>query len=278
MMTTSLRSAAHAAWRESDVDNKLASALLLHGYWESGVIGAYSHGPAPDDADPGRPERPELVEPLRVKQRSMHTPEGRAALVHAIAHIEFNAVNLALDAVWRFDGMPRAYYVDWLKVAAEEAQHFALLADHLDTLGFRYGDFPAHDGLWDVARRTTHDVLARMALVPRLLEARGLDASPAVREKLAGAGDNAGAAIIDLILAEEIGHVAIGNRWYHWLCGQRNLDPLETFMTLLKQHNAPPFKGDWNEAARIAAGFTAEEIEALRLFAASKSQTEETKP
>lgn len=269
---TSLRASAYAAWRESDIEAKLAPALILHGYWDSGVTSQYSHGPAPADTDPGRPAQPELVHPSQLTPRSMGSEEGRAALVHAIAHIEFNAVNLALDAVWRFDGMPRAYYTDWLKVAAEEAQHFSLLADHLRTLGFRYGDFPAHDGLWDVAKRTSHDVLARMALVPRLLEARGLDASPSIRAKLAGAGDTTGAAIIDVILADEIGHVAIGNRWYHWLCGQRNLDPMETFVSLLREHDAPPFRGDWNEAARIAAGFTADEIEALRLFADSQKR------
>jgi uncharacterized ferritin-like protein (DUF455 family) len=267
---TSLRTAAHAAWRETDVGNKLATALILHGYWSSGAIAEYAFDPAPTEDDPGRPPQPELVHPSKVAQRSMQTEEGRAALVHAIAHIEFNAINIALDAVWRFGGMPRAYYTDWLKVAAEEAQHFALLAEHLNKLGHRYGDFPAHDGLWDVARRTTHDVLARMALVPRLLEARGLDASPSIREKLAGAGDTEGAAIIDVILADEIGHVAIGNRWYHWLCGKRNLDPLETFLTLLREHKAPPFRGEWNEAARLAAGFTSDEIEALRLFADSQ--------
>ncbi|GAB3099151.1 ferritin-like domain-containing protein [Cupriavidus yeoncheonensis] len=210
---------------------------------------------------PGRPPRPELVPPQQVeRRRSLHTDAGRAALIHALCHIEFNAINLALDAVWRFAGMPADYYRDWLRVADEEAFHFTLLADHLGTLGFGYGDFPAHNSLWEMCDRTAGDVLARMALVPRTLEARGLDASPPVRAKLAGAGDHAAAAIIDIILRDEVGHVAIGNHWYRWLCAQRGLDPVSTYAALAHQHRAPKLRGPFNLDARRAAGFDEDEL------------------
>ena len=184
-------------------------------------------------------------------------------MIHALAHIEFNAINLALDAVWRFPGMPGDYYVDWLCVAAEEALHFSLLDAHLRTLGFAYGDFPAHNSLWDMAEKTSGDVLARIALVPRTMEARGLDASPAVRAKLAQAGDEAAAAILDIILCDEIGHVAVGNRWFGWLCAERSLDPLKTYPQLAAAYKAPQPRGPFNLEARRAAGFSEEELAAL---------------
>ena len=232
---------------------------------DSGRLGTEDHidvdGALPALPIPGRPPRPELVPPQQVeRRRSLHTDAGRAALIHALCHIEFNAINLALDAVWRFAGMPADYYRDWLRVADEEAFHFTLLADHLGTLGFGYGDFPAHNSLWEMCDRTAGDVLARMALVPRTLEARGLDASPPVRAKLAGAGDHAAAAIIDIILRDEVGHVAIGNHWYRWLCAQRGLDPVATYAALAQQHRAPKLRGPFNLDARRAAGFDEDEL------------------
>lgn len=212
---------------------------------------------------PGRPLQPLLVAPLLVPRRSMASVEGRAVLLHALAHIEFNAINLALDAIWRFGDMPAQYYSDWLQVAAEEALHFSLLATHLQAQGFQYGDFPAHDSLWELVERTRHDVLARMALVPRTMEARGLDASPPMRAKLAQAGDHAAAAILDIILRDEIGHVAVGNRWYGWLCQQRDLNPMQTYAQLALQYRAPTLRGPFNMAARRAAGFTEAELAAL---------------
>jgi len=195
----------------------------------------------------------------------MHTTEGRAALIHALAHIEFNAINLALDAIWRFSGMPHEYYLDWLHVATEEALHFSLLDAHLQTLGYRYGDFPAHNGLWEMAEKTADDVLARIALVPRTLEARGLDASPPLRAKLAQAGDQAAAEILDIILRDEIGHVAIGNRWYNWLCAMRGFDPVSTYALLAAQYKAPALRGPFNLDARRAAGFSETELAALSI-------------
>jgi uncharacterized ferritin-like protein (DUF455 family) len=212
---------------------------------------------------PGRPDRPALVAPVAVAPRDVATREGRAALLHALAHIEFNAINLALDAIWRFPAMPRAYYFDWLRVAAEEALHFRLLCGRLATLDRAYGDFPAHDGLWEAAQATRGDVLARMAVVPRILEARGLDASPQIRRKFAGAGDLESAAAIDVILRDEIGHVAIGNRWFHYLCRERDLDPAEAGHALAARYGAPKARPPLNLEARRAAGFRPDELEAL---------------
>ena len=217
----------------------------------------------PQQPIPGRPQQPELVAPRLLKHRSMVTPEGRATLIHAMAHIEFNAINLALDALWRFPNMPRAYYTDWLMVAGEEALHFSLLAEHLQNLGYQYGDFPAHNSLWEMADKTKHDILARIALVPRTMEARGLDATPQVRAKLAQAGDMAAATIMDRILQDEIGHVLVGNRWYAYLCEQRGLEPITTYRQLATQYAAPVLRGPFNLEARKAAGFSEVELTAL---------------
>jgi uncharacterized ferritin-like protein (DUF455 family) len=212
---------------------------------------------------PGIPLKPELVPPLQLPKRSMRTVEGRAALIHALAHIEFNAINLALDAIWRFENMPENYYRDWLKVASEEAYHFGLLNAHLQTLGFTYGDFSGHNSLWEMVDRTKDDVLARMALVPRTMEARGLDAIPALRIKLAQAGDVAAAEILDITLRDEVGHVLIGNVWFNWLCWQQKLEPIATFERLCKQYSAPKLKPPFNLEARRSAGFSEAELARL---------------
>jgi uncharacterized ferritin-like protein (DUF455 family) len=212
---------------------------------------------------PGRPSLPRLVPASALPRRTPFTSAGRAALLHAVAHIEFNAINLALDAVWRFAGMPGAYYRDWLRVAAEEAHHYTLLADHLATLGHAYGDFDAHDGLWSMTERTAGDLTARMALVPRTLEARGLDATPPMQARLAQAGDLRAVEILDVILRDEVGHVAVGNRWYRWLCERDGLDPVRHYAVLAAQHGAPRPRPPFNHGARRAAGFTAAEIDAL---------------
>ncbi len=215
---------------------------------------------------PGCPARPELRSHLDVPKRSAFTTEGLAALLHAVTHIEFNAINLALDAIWRFGGMPRQYYLDWLTVAAEEAHHFSLLRAHLQSLGYDYGDFPAHTGLWDMTKKTKLDVLARMALVPRTLEARGLDATPPMQAKLRKVGTPhalRAMEILDIILRDEIGHVAIGNHWYRHLCSQRGLDPVTHYAVLAQQYNAPRIKGPLNLEARRKAGFEDAELTLL---------------
>lgn len=257
----------HAALRwlvESDVRLKVGGVMSLAKAWLHGEIMLAADAIlSTKQVIPGRPPLPVLVSPLTVKHRSMHTAEGRAALIHALAHIEFNAINLALDAIWRFAEMPRDYYADWLRVAGEEALHFSLLAAHLQSLGFKYGDFTAHNGLWEMAEQTQGDILARIALVPRTLEARGLDVSPQMRAKLAQAGDIAGAEILDVILRDEIGHVKIGNRWYGWLCKARGLDPIATYKELAVQYKAPQLRGPFNREARLLAGFTEAELDAL---------------
>jgi uncharacterized ferritin-like protein (DUF455 family) len=261
---TELRHAALHSLAEPEVEAKVAGVMLLAQAWQRGDIMLIADEVVSSNHPiPGRPPRPELVPPLSVKHRSMRTVEGRAALIHALAHIEFNAINLALDAIWRFPGMPREYYADWLQVAAEEALHFSLLSAHLQSQGFHYGDFPAHNSLWDMAEKTRGDILARIALVPRTLEARGLDASPPVRAKLAQAGDIAAAHILDIILRDEIGHVAIGNRWYGWLCAERGLEPVATYAALAERYKAPPLRGPFNLEARRAAGFSETELAAL---------------
>ncbi len=209
---------------------------------------------------PGRPLRPALLPARQVPSRSAFTPPGRAALLHSIAHIEFNAINLALDAAFRFEGLPVEFYVDWLRVASEEALHFSLLCEHLASLGCAYGDFDAHDGLWMMTQRTAGDVVARMALVPRTLEARGLDATPPLQAKFARAGDRRTVEILDIILRDEIGHVAIGNHWYRWLCRRDGHDPIAYYSQLAERYEAPKLRPPFNLGAREAAGFTAEEL------------------
>lgn len=219
----------------------------------------------------GRPVAPELVHPRKVPTRQVSSEEGRGMLLHALAHIEFNAINLALDLVVNFPGMPEDFYWDWLKVAREEAYHHQLLSDRLNDYGLSYGYYPAHDGLWQMAEKTRPSILARLALVPRLLEARGLDVSPAIRKKLADAGDQASAEILDIILRDEIGHVAIGNRWYNFLCDQQGLDPIAAFEKCLADFNAPSPRSPFNYPAREQAGFSAEEMDWLLMLEAEQT-------
>ncbi len=259
-----LREASLFCLAECSATDKAAGVRQLAQDWRAGVMVLDNHRVMEAAAFiPGRPDKPELVAPRNVKRRSMVTNEGRAILIHALVHIEFNAINLALDAIWRFADMPNEYYSDWLQVADEEALHFSLLANHLQLMGYTYGDFPAHGSLWEMVKKTEGDVLARMALVPRTMEARGLDAVPVLRNKLAQAGDLAAAAIMDVILRDEIGHVAIGNKWYGYLCKQRCLEPLNTYARLAKLYAAPVLRGPFNMPARRAAGFTEQELAAL---------------
>ena len=261
-IATELRAGALCCLIQTGSAAKVAGVQALASAWRAGGLALDRAVALSADGAvvPGRPAQPELVSPLQVKHRSMRTDEGRAAMIHALAHIEFNAINLALDVIWRFPDMPEAFYVDWLQVASEEAYHFSLLAAHLQVLGYAYGGFPAHNSLWDMAEKTRQDILARIALVPRTMEARGLDAAPPVRNKLAQAGDQAAAEILDIIMRDEIGHVAIGNRWYGWLCKQRGLDPIATFADLSREFKAPVMRGPFNMTARRAAGFTEEEL------------------
>lgn len=209
---------------------------------------------------PGRPDKPELVQPTTIKSRSVRSKDGHAGLIHALAHIELNAIDLACDLTFRFAGMPDEFYLDWMNVAKEEALHFTLLRDHLHSLGYEYGSFPAHNSLWEMAERTKHDILARISLVPRTMEARGLDASPPIKAKLVSIGDTVGAEVLDVILRDEIGHVFVGNKWYSYLCKQRGLDPVSTYSELATKYSAPRPRGPFNLEARKAAGFTDDEL------------------
>ena len=217
---------------------------------------------------PGRPERPTLVDPRQLPHRGLGSHEGRAALVHAVAHIEFNAINLAWDAVHRFAGMPDAYYRDWTRIADDEARHFGMLVERLSELGFAYGDFDAHDGLWDMARRTSHSCLERMALVPRVLEARGLDVTPGMIARLRNAGDASSAAVLAQILEEEVAHVAAGSRWFAWCCARAGVDPASTFTRLVDTHLVGKVRGPFNVPARLRAGFSTGELAAIEAAAA----------
>ena len=246
----------------ADPTAKAQAARALFADLEAATIDTDATFDEPPDL-PGRPPAPRLVPAKQVPMRSPFTVPGRAALLHAITHIEFNAINLALDAVWRFAGLPAAFYRDWLGVASEEALHFTLLREHLVSLGCDYGDFEAHDGLWSMTRRTAHDVTARMALVPRTLEARGLDATPPLQAKLRQAGDHRAVHILGVILRDEVGHVAIGNRWYRWLCARDGHDPVALYAELATRHQAPRLRAPFNLDARRAAGFSDAELDHL---------------
>jgi len=213
---------------------------------------------------PGRPNNPKLVSPRKVAKRNLATEQGRIALIHAIAHIEFNAINLALDAMYRFQDMPEEYYKDWMQVAYEEAQHFSMLSKRLNELGCVYGDYDAHNGLWEMALKTQHSAIARMALVPRVLEARGLDVTPGMIKRLQGHGDTKTVDILKIIFEQEIGHVAIGSRWFNYACGLENVVPEETFQNLLKEYMAGELRGPFELEARKKAGFSSAELEALQ--------------
>jgi uncharacterized ferritin-like protein (DUF455 family) len=212
---------------------------------------------------PGRPLRPRLVMPRDVPQRGLGTDEGRAALVHAVAHIEFNAINLGWDAVYRFRGMPDDYHRDWVSVAHDESRHFTLLSARLAQLGHAYGDFDAHNGLWEMAMKTADSCLARMALVPRVLEARGLDVTPGMIGRLRSTGDDATADILEVILREEVPHVAAGTHWFRFCCEREGRDPDTTFAELLREFVPTGLRGPFNLDARRAAGFGEAELSRL---------------
>jgi uncharacterized ferritin-like protein (DUF455 family) len=259
-----LRSLALHALCTVNLQDKVAQAHALHAQAATLFI---AEGTLDEPAHiPGRPAAPVLMQHLNVPKRSPYTPEGLAALVHAVCHIEFNAINLALDAAWRFAGMPRDYYLDWVRVAAEEAYHFSLLSAQLQSMGCAYGDYPAHNGLWDMTEKTKGDITARMALVPRTLEARGLDATPPMQAKLRKVGSPDALKVVDIldiILRDEVGHVAIGNHWYRWLCERDGLEPVAHFKHLIAHYQAPRIKPPFNVPARRKAGFSEAEMQAL---------------
>jgi uncharacterized ferritin-like protein (DUF455 family) len=257
-----LRQSALVCLQLTDPLRKVEYTRTLYQSWLNGELTISNDELAiPDVA--GYPDKPKLVAPKDLPRRRNSAKTGVATLIHAITHIEFNAINLAWDAVARFPNLPRQFYDDWARVASEEAEHFILLRKHLISLGYDYGDFPAHNGMWEMAQKTHHDPLIRMALVPRVLEARGLDVTPKMMGKLRGSGDFRAVEILEIILQEEIGHVAIGTHWFNYLCEERSVDPLMTFKDLLDNYFDGRLRGPFHIEARKQAGFTEAELALL---------------
>ena len=261
---TSLYSAAYACLRTASPEEKAASTFATAAAFERDELVIDDSAPPPEPIRmPGRPESPKLVHPRELPRRGFGSDEGRAAFIHSIAHIEFNAIDLAWDAVYRFRGMPAQFYADWVSVANDEARHFVMLRKRLNAFGRDYGDFDAHNGLWEMAEKTAHSGLERMALVPRVLEARGLDVTPAMIVKLRQLDDDATAEILETILREEIGHVAAGSRWFRWYCEREGVESGPTFRRLLTEYGRGVLYGPFNLDARSAAGFSDEELASL---------------
>jgi len=272
-MTSNLFEAALYSIRITDPFEKASAAQALYKQWSANELDAASLNEPGRILNPGRPERPRLVDPRQVPERGFKSRQGQMKLAHAIAHIEFNAINLALDAVYRFRGMPHDFYTDWLGVAAEESRHFMMLAEYLENNDAHYGDYDAHNGLWEMALKTDHDVMVRMALVPRVLEARGLDVTPAMIGKLGKAGEQELVDILKVIHREEIGHVLTGTRWFNYVCGQRALSPRIIFTGLLDEYMKGAVFGPFDEASRIQAGFTEDEMQHLVQMSKRKEAT-----
>ena len=216
--------------------------------------------PASKISKPGLPEQLNLVAPKMLKRRGIQSQEGRNVLMHSIAHIEFNAINLALDAAYRFRGQPRQFYLDWISIADDEARHFQLIHNYLNDHGCQYGDYSAHNGLWEMAVETDHDIVARMALVPRVLEARGLDVTPNMIKRLANVNDQQAIDILEIIYHDEIGHVERGSFWFFHQCKLNQLEPKSTFLKLVKKHLHGELRGPFNISARLQAGFDQDEM------------------
>ncbi|EJK81921.1 ferritin-like domain-containing protein [Rhizobium sp. AP16] len=255
---TSLRGGAIAAIRSADLDRKTTLAQETATRWFARTLSLRSPLDPPLADRPGRPQKPELVPPKHMKKRSLHTLQGRIALLHAIAHIELNAVDLALDIVARFatGPVPNSFFDGWMQVAFEEAKHFKMVRARLRDLGADYGDLPAHDGLWQAAHATRTDLTARLAVVPLILEARGLDVTPALQAKMRETGDMESAAVLDVIYNDEKGHVAVGAKWFRFLCAREKRDPARTFQELVRSNFRGSLKAPFNDIARAEAGLT----------------------
>ncbi len=254
----SLQDAALAVLTTADAAEKSRQSRDAAKAWHAGELTVRDDWPAPPDR-PARPDRPELLAPREMPRRRGGSRHGRIALLHALAHIELNAVDLAWDMIARFgEAQPRAYLDDWVKVADEEAKHHLLLADRLAAYDAAYGDLPAHDGLWQAAHDTRHDYPARLAVVPMVLEARGLDVTPGMIATLRKQGDEDSAAVLQIIHDDEIGHVAIGKRWFEAECAARSLEPLPTWQRLVRTHFKGQLKPPFNEPSRDAADFPAD--------------------
>ncbi len=263
MSLTSVFAHAQACLKADSIHSKLESTAKAVAAWRAGELHWDDDTVIEAISTPGRPQRPNLVQPRDLPKRGFGKLKDRLALIHALAHIEFNAVNLAWDAIYRFRGMPQDYYDDWVGVAEDEARHFVLLRARLQANDSDYGAFPGHNGLWEMAEDTAHDLAARMALVPRVLEARSLDVTPMIAKRLRSAGDHETADVIALIEREEVPHVLAGSRWFRYVCKQRDIDADATFLELLNQYMKAKPRGPYNREARSAAGFSLYELDAL---------------
>lgn len=255
----SLSQAARAIVATADLADKVALAKATAAAWREGrlSLGRLS-ATQPMPERPGRPPRPELLPPRSMPRRSVGGIKGRIAMLHSLAHIELSAVDMTWDLVGRFahEAVPAALFDDWVQVGFEEACHFEMVSARLEGLGARYGDLPAHDGLWQSAQATGHDLMARIAVVPLVLEARGLDVSPSLIAQLEAAGDAESAQVVGVIYRDEKRHVAFGMKWFRWLCERRGLPPEPTFHELVRRNFRGPVKPPFNDPARAEAGLT----------------------
>ena len=270
-MTESLQDACHDALMTCSPEQKCLAVQNVHDQLKSRSLVIQHENPKLIN-QPGRPEEPTLVAPRLLAKRGIASQQGRNRLMHAVAHIEFNAINLALDAAYRFASQPEQFYLDWVRVAAEEAKHFQLITAYLNDNGVSYGDMPAHDGLWDMCKRTSHDLIARMALVPRVLEARGLDVTPGIIKKLEHVKDQQAVAILQVIYQDEIDHVRIGSHWFVYQCQQQSLEPETTFLHCVEQYLHGELRGSFNLTARQTAGFTQSELAYLQKHYSGKPE------
>ncbi len=248
---------------ESDPKRKCQATADLFNRWNDGKLVRDNDFPVLPIEIPGKPDLPRLVDPRKLSRRTTSSNAGRISLLHAFAHIEFNAINIALDAAYRFRQLPDQFISDWLLVASEEAKHFNLLSQHLCYQGSFYGELDAHNGLWDMVCKTRDDVLHRMALVPRVMEARGLDVTPGMIKRFSNIGDQRAVEILQVIYGDEIGHVRIGNHWFRYLCEQRGLNLTDTFRELVDIYLKGNLRGPFNWPARLEAGFEAAELKAM---------------
>ena len=260
---TSLNELAHGCLLLNSPEEKTTQTDIVRQQWLDGLLKVDHHLQINEHCDAGWPDKPSLVEFNKLPKRSVGSAKGHASLMHSFAHIEFNAINIAWDAVYRFKNMPDEFCDDWSRIAFEEAYHFNLINDYLKSMGYEYGSFDAHRGLWEMVEDTRHDVMVRMALVPRVLEARGLDVTPDIIKKFTHHGHQEAADILSIIYRDEIGHVEVGSRWFNYLCEKRGLNSHDTFVDLIERYAVDKIRRPFNEIARLQAGFSKQEMEYL---------------
>jgi len=247
----------------TDPDAKMALTYESVGQWSASKL-EWKDGDIPEQLnEPGRLDQPEIVMPKDLKKRKFKSEIGRAALIHALTHIELTAVNLAWDSIYRYRGMPKDYYDDWVQCAKEEAGHFIMLRNRLREMGYDYGSFPAHNELWKMAVTTSGDLMDRMGIVHRVFEARALDVVPGTLKKFDELNDTSMVKALTTICNDEVGHVSAGTRWFRYRCEQEQIDPDVTFISLLEKYMKRPLSGPFNRDVRLQTGFTEVELDYL---------------